>query len=203
MHKVGDGFQNNSNSSDILNAIDKNYGSEIYGLYTIGVSKDNNGLFNGITGFSPFSVVNADGFILPVNIINLKAYRSGPSVIVDWTSLNEVNVDHYEVERSATANQFSTLGSVKRKNTGGSIDYRYTDLQPLNGNNFYRIKAVDQDGMVTYSHVVSLNISGTAKPAITVYPNPVTTGSLNVMLNNLEKSRYSFFLRCPKYRSAV
>jgi hypothetical protein len=194
VHKVGNGFQNNSNLSDIQNAIGKNNGSEIYALYTIGVSKDNDGVYNGITSFSPFGVVNSEDIILPVNIINLKAYQSGSTVKVEWTSLNEVNIDHYEIERSADGIHFSTLANIRGKNFGRSLDYHYNDLQPFYSNNFYRIKAVDKDGSVTYTQIVNVRIGSIGKAAIAVYPSPVITGSFNVALSNLEKDRYNLVL---------
>jgi hypothetical protein len=191
VHKIGNSFQNNSNASDIQSAISRNNGSEIYALYTIGTSRDNDGVYAGITSFHRFSVVNANGIILPVNIINLKAYQQERVIKVDWLSLNEVNTDHYEIQRSADAIQFNTSGSIKAMNNSNSTQYRYTDVQPLSGNNFYRIKAFDRDGSVKYTQIVQVNFNNSGKMAISIYPNPVNTGSFTLMLNNLGVGRYN------------
>ena len=50
---------------------------EIYGQYTVGISKDVNGNADGINYFTRFSVINAGGVILPVKIVDFKAYPQG------------------------------------------------------------------------------------------------------------------------------
>ncbi len=49
--------------------------------------------------------------------------------------------------------------------------YSFTDATPLKGNNFYRLKQVDNDGKFTYSKVVSANFIATT--LIKISPNPV------------------------------
>ncbi len=64
-----------------------------------------------------------------------------------WTCLNEVNMDHYEMQRSADATEFITLGSVSALNNGKpSNNYSFYDGHPLQGDNYYRIKIVGKDG---------------------------------------------------------
>lgn len=44
-------------------------------------------------------------------------------------------------------------------------------MQPLHGNNYYCIKAIDKGGRATYSDTVFVNMSN-ERTATTVYPNP-------------------------------
>ena len=194
IHKLGNLFQNNSNLGDIKSNIGNSFGSELYGLYTTGVSKDNNGVANGINLFSPFSVVNANGIILPLTFINLKAYQSGSIVKVDWTSLTETNVIYYGMQRSANAVDFKIIGTLPATGNGTlRKDYTLPDLKPLQGKNYYRIKAVDKDGKTTYSNIALVNISN-GRSGITVSPNPIHGKQATVQFTNMEEGSYTVIL---------
>jgi hypothetical protein len=179
-----------SANGDVLNELPLTtwpYNHEIYCQYT-NVS-DPAGHPNGLSEFTRFSCGNSD-VILAVNIINITAYKQSSGVKVDWTSLYELDVDHYEVERSANGNNFITLGSVAALDNGLSINnYSFTDLLPLSGGNYYRIKAVSKDGSVKYTDIVLVNI-GAGKPGFAIYPNPVTNHLATVQISNLVAGKY-------------
>ncbi len=161
-------------------------------MYTKGISPDLNNNKNGIIGFYRFSIVNAASIILPVKLINFKAYQKSSAVHIDWTALNEINVDHYEVEKSVNGISFSMIGSVYVINNN-FVNYTKTDPSPLNGNNFYRIKAIDKNGAITYTSIVLVIICN-SKTSINIYPNPVQNKIVNIEFKNLPKVRYNFIL---------
>ncbi len=184
-------FINLSKNGDIQNFSGGAYDNkEVYAQYTF-----NSGLSltNGIQQFNRFSIVNPGDIILPVKIINLKAYQKGSGVQIDWTALNEVNVGHYEVERSTNAISFTSLGNVNALNNAASLNYSKIDPSPVNGNNFYRIKAVDKNGAITYTGIVPVNISN-GKSSVSVYPNPVQNRIVNVQFTNLPAGNYNLIL---------
>ncbi len=170
-----------------------NPGNEAYGQYTYGVSPDALGRKIGMTEFNRFTVGNKGSIILPVNIISFNAYQSGNKVLLKWTSLNEVDVDHYEVERSHNGSQFNTIGKVTARNSGTSAEYDFVDGQPFNSDNFYRIKAVDKNGSVSFTRIIRITLSGIV-PSITVYPNPVTDKRFTVQMNNVDAGIYHIVL---------
>jgi hypothetical protein len=98
---------------------------------------------------------------------------------ISWTSLTEVNVSKYVVEASANGKTFISKGSI---NAYGASQYSFTDLEPSVGVTYYRIKAIDRNGELTYSAIVSVKSVGIATEAFSVYPNPVQNKSLNVVL---------------------
>lgn len=98
---------------------------------------------------------------------------------VSWTSLSEINVSKYVVEASANGKTFIAKGSV---NAYGAKQYSYTDLEPSAGVTYYRIKAIDRNGEVTYSSIVSVKSNGIAAEGFSVYPNPVQNKAVNVVL---------------------
>lgn len=181
-------FINLSSAADIPNFIPSSDLTEIYGQYTVGISTN---LSDGITQFNRFSIVNPDAIILPVTITNVKAYQTGSQVRVEWTSLHEVNVDHYEVEKSTNAVNFGNIGNAAARNNGSmENNYFIADEHPVSGNNFYRIKIADKDGKSTYTIIVVVNISN-GKASISVMPNPVVNKQMLVQLNNVEAGNYA------------
>lgn len=128
---------------------------------------------------------------LPVDMLQLKAYRKENQVQVEWNTTNEQQVKQHIVERSADAKNFKQLTGVAAKNEAVN-QYAVTDVTPLNGNNYYRIKTVDVNGSVKYSSVVKVYMG--KEKDVQVYPNPVKGHVMNVEMNNMPAGNYSFEL---------
>ncbi len=95
---------------------------------------------------------------------NLQADVNESSVVLNWDIISEDDVLHYEIQRSPF---FETIGIVAASGIG---DYSFTDTAPMNGDNFYRIKAVRPDGVFDYSN--SVKASFPPKGDFVLYPNP-------------------------------
>ncbi|MFN9115435.1 MAG: T9SS type A sorting domain-containing protein, partial [Bacteroidota bacterium] len=159
----------------------------------VGVNGDNNGnsvTRTGVNTFSPFivAVLNTP---LPLKFGNISAARKKQVVNVQWEALSEDNVALYEVQKSSNGLSFNKAGVVNAlANTLPSYKYGWIDASPGNGNVFYRIKAVDNDGKYQYSSVVKVapeNPSG----GIKVYPNPVqANGRINLEAGVLSEGIY-------------
>jgi len=160
-------------------------GTEMYAQYTINGS---NHYSNGIIQFNRFSVVNPGNIILPVSFIDFTLQKENNAAHLKWTTANEINVSHYEAERSFDGFSFSSIGTVSAKNNISAVQYDFIDGQPLKGNGYYRIKAVDKNGSVKYTAILMLNFSGTA--SITIAPNPVRNHTATVQFNNAAKGSY-------------
>ena len=138
-----------------------------------------------------FVIIFKAGSILPVKLTEVKAYQKDKDIQIDWTAHNEINIDHYEVEKSITAQQFEKIGSVSpRGNNSTTVVYNLLDKNPVTGSNYYRIKIVEKSGAITYSAIVRVNI-GKGDGSISVYPNPVKGKVMNVQFNNLENGKYN------------
>ncbi len=193
-------FVNISSGSDTKNFIASANGTEIYGQYTYGVSPNNLGAVQGITTFNRFAVINSADYILPVNIISFKAWQQGTAVQLAWTALNEIDIDHYEVERSADARGFIILGNVAAKNTGSSADYNFADQKPNTGNNYYRIKVLDKNGAIYYTQIINVVISANGGASIAIYPNPVSNGRFTLQMTNMSAAKYNLLIHDAKGR---
>ncbi|MEO7209591.1 MAG: T9SS type A sorting domain-containing protein [Chitinophagaceae bacterium] len=192
---LNNGFISLAQGTDIINNIGAATNAEVYGQYTIGVSKHSNGLATGIDSFTRFSVVNPGAIVLPVTITDLKAAANGHVVDLTWTSLNEINIDKYTVERSGDAVNYIGLGNVTaRDNNEPENKYALTDSKPLNGSNFYRVKVWEKDGVTSYTNTVKINFSDNNPNGFRVYPNPVQNKHFTLDLNNMAAGKYTLIL---------
>jgi hypothetical protein len=179
-----------SHRSVANNLIGVAYNSETNAEYIAGST----GPTTQLPGYYKFAVGNFANIILPVSIINVRAYKSGNNINVEWSALHELNIDHYEVEHSSNGIAFAAIANTSANNNGSQQNnYTSTDAHPLNGNNFYRIKAIDKDGQVKYSSIVSVNMNSNYV-GIKVLPNPVNNRLMNIQLSNLPAGKYDLLL---------
>ncbi|MFZ1451240.1 MAG: S8 family serine peptidase [Ferruginibacter sp.] len=116
---------------------------------------------------------------LPVNLLTFEAVKQTKKVLLQWTTDNELNADKYMVERSADGINYIAIGTVPAYNNGNKNNYSFTDLQPLNGFNFYRLRMTDLDASFRNSPVRKVNFDNIGDD-FSIYPNPVTANRLFV-----------------------
>ena len=63
-----------------------------------------------------------------------------------------------------------------------ALNYSLNDEYPIAGNNYYRLKMIDNDGTFKYSDVILIKVEETKinNSIINIYPNP-TNGKLNIV----------------------
>lgn len=139
--------------------------------------------------------IGADEFSnpLPVVLVDFQGQKQGNANVLSWQTATEINSKGFELQRGVDGNTFSTLSFISSKAANGNssslLNYQSTDVQPLSGDNYYRLKLVDKDGSFAYSNIVLLK--GTQDNAVVaIYPNPVTD-KLNVMISSKENNKVS------------
>lgn len=91
---------------------------------------------------------------LPITWLYFKAGKSHEgSVVIEWAAENEMNNDHYTLERSNDGKLFSLMANIKAKKSGGS--YSYVDEAPY-AETYYRIKQTDVDGKCEYYKTIKV-----------------------------------------------
>ncbi|MBL0305629.1 MAG: T9SS type A sorting domain-containing protein [Chitinophagaceae bacterium] len=106
---------------------------------------------------------------LPLTILSFTGSRQNNDAVLQWRTVNEVSVSHFEVQRSFNGADFTKEGTV----TAGGTLYSLTDPGVFNTQPvvYYRLKSVDIDGRFTYSAI--LKLSRNENGLLTVFPNPV------------------------------
>jgi hypothetical protein len=138
--------------------------------------------------YNAASVVLLAHFPLPLHLLGFSGKINGDKAELEWKTENEENSSHFEIERSGNGNSFIKTGTVASLNTPGLHQYTYTDAQPLQGTNYYRLKQIDIDGKFNYSKIIVLNFE--ASRQIRFYPNPV----MDVMHFNLSSAEPGFVI---------
>jgi hypothetical protein len=141
-----------------------------------------------------FMVVFGPGTPLAIDAITIKAQAKNNGVEVDWQAKTETDMDHYEVEKSIDGANFSKQNTTAAiGNSTVPVNYGWFDVAPVKGNNFYRVKAFDKTGNIKYTSIVKVNI-GSAQPAISVVPNPISNNGFGLRLTDLDKGVYTLIL---------
>jgi Secretion system C-terminal sorting domain len=97
---------------------------------------------------------------IPVELTDFKAKLQNNTTLLTWQTASERNNKAFDIERSNNGTAFQTIGTVKGNGTTSApSDYTFTDENPVNGVNYYRLKQVDNDGKTTQSKVVSVVLS--------------------------------------------
>ena len=133
-------------------------------------------------------VVNAP---LPLNLLSFEAELDNKNTRLNWQTIDEKNVEHFEIQHSPNGKTFTPLNIVQAKN-GKEQTYLILDEKPYEGSNYYRLKIVDTDGRYQYSKIESVN--HTQKVAFKVFPNPVgKSPNLWIEANNNENFDFTLF----------
>jgi hypothetical protein len=139
-----------------------------------------------------FDIVFKQAIILPPLITSVEAALKDRDIQVDWSVIHEKNVEQYEVERSFDGVQFAKVSTTMALNKDSS-GYNWNDQFVLPGTYYYRIKLIEKTGKVQYSQAVKVLI-GNGKSLISIYPNPITNGIINLQFINQPGGKYGFRL---------
>ena len=128
---------------------------------------------------------NSDG-TLPVELVYFKVINESPVVNLNWVTASEENFDRFEIQRAAGSADFRTLGVVygSEQDSYELRNYQFSDESPVNGINYYRLKSIDLDGTFEYSDLQVVMVDN--PELIKIYPNPVSTGVLSILMNDAE-----------------
>lgn len=113
---------------------------------------------------------------LPISAIYVSGKQTINGIALNWNTVNETEVSHFWVEKSLDGKSFTallkvaSLSHIKKDNL-----YQAFDKNPIAGNNYYRIKAVDYNGDINTSLPFMAAFNLAASNLFNVYPNPTTT----------------------------
>lgn len=96
---------------------------------------------------------------VPLELVAFDGEARQNSITLTWKSTNEVNLSHFELERSVNGIDFTTLEHIQPQWTPSYNDYSYNDEGVKPGVLYcYRLKMVDLDGRFAYSGLIKKGI---------------------------------------------
>lgn len=109
---------------------------------------------------------------LPIELLEFNAEAVNErKVALTWTTVNEINNDYFEIERSRDGTTFNTIETIDGAgNSSITLHYNDFDEDPYNGVSYYRLKQTDFDGTYTYSDIRTVVFDDLS--FVNMYPNP-------------------------------
>jgi len=122
-------------------------------------------------------VITADPscVVLASNTVTLSGELAKTNVNLDWSVLQNQDVQFFTIERSIDGSHFTLVDIVNNQSpTSRYLGYKATDnVSGLNGSYvYYRIKVTNLNGAVQYTRTIRVALDG-ATAGITLSPNPV------------------------------
>ena len=138
-----------SATGSTLNYTDNSLANNATGYYYLDIT---NGSSRIIT--SPVWYTRNDLTVLPVKLGAFLVKKINNSVQINWSTQQESNSSHFNIERSVDGSNWNTIATVAAAgNSSNTINYLAYDNAPLKGTNYYRLKLVDRDGRNEFSPV--------------------------------------------------
>ncbi len=146
-----------------------------------------------VNGFSGF-IVQTLTTPLPLQLLSFYAAKQNNDVALNFTTENEQDCSHFNIERSTDGINFTAAGTLAARNLTSKQQYQYIDANALTvfaavPKLYYRLNMVDIDGSFTYSSVQVVNLQQTS--VINIYPNPAK----DVLHLQLQNNRRNLKLR--------
>ena len=143
-------------------------------LFTLNfiVKKNVVGYNSVVLSNTPTPVQIADSLsVTPVLLKSFSSYYNAGCANLSWSTVTELNVANYMVQRSVNGTDFVTVKTIPALNKFTSTTYSYSDAISTIGNLYYRLLMVDRNGTFTCSKIVMVKI-GTGYTC-SLSPNPV------------------------------
>ena len=134
--------------------------------------------------------------VATTNFTIISATRNTDKTItVNWGTQNETAVTNYTVEHSNDGINFTAIATESPSaNNGTNPSYSKVDANATLNRNWYRIKATNISGSIKYSPIAMVNeiieTPVTQEPKMSIYPNPVVDGKVNLHLDNQPQGNY-------------
>uniref|UniRef100_UPI00373FD641 choice-of-anchor Q domain-containing protein n=1 Tax=Pedobacter arcticus TaxID=752140 RepID=UPI00373FD641 len=107
--------------------------------------------------------------VLPVTLTSFTVSKQVNKALIQWQTAIETRNKEFVVSRSADGLNFTALNTIVAK--GNNSSYNYSDFNPFNGANYYRLQQQDLDGKIATFGIKVLRFDLSASN-VSVYPNP-------------------------------
>ncbi|MDZ7880491.1 MAG: PKD domain-containing protein [Saprospiraceae bacterium] len=121
---------------------------------------------------------NLNFAILPLELLNFNGNTEGGKNVLKWQTEHEMDVSHFDIERSFDGLFFEKIGELKALNKNSF--YTFTDNFDLSPITYYRLKINELDGKFVFSKTISIEKAPSAGlGAVKIYPS-LTSGLLTI-----------------------
>lgn len=110
---------------------------------------------------------------LPVQLTSFDGYQENNTVMLEWTTMSEINNQYFELEHSMDGFSFKSVATIDGYgNSNVAQAYSYAHTTAEQGINYYRLKQVDTDHTTTYLKMIAISYNQSTNTKLSCYPNP-------------------------------
>lgn len=129
---------------------------------------------DGISSLPLGEVLLAASSALPLTWGTASILREGASIKIKWTTSQERDVSHFDVERSSDAAAWRiAITGIPARNQLTETRYEATDRPGNPGRLYYRVRQTDNDGRYTFSRIL-VAPGENEQGSIFITPNPAS-----------------------------
>lgn len=123
---------------------------------------------------------------LPVELVDFSVdyldKNSGNQIDISWETISEYKSDYFDIEHTTDGENFTSIGRVQAAGFSSEFkSYHLIHRTPARGENYYRIRQVDNDGREEIYPPKSIYVKGNHAVLETI-PNP-SNGEFDVVAN--------------------
>lgn len=143
------------------------------GVINIAPGQKLNGIDAGIKGLN---------VVLPITLISFDAEKIGKKVMLQWKTVEIIDVQQYQVQHSTDGIHFYTINSVAATGNSAINSYSFVHENVQWGNQYYRLKIINRNTATQYSTVklIAFNMDDN----VVLYPNPANTSITIALAKN-------------------
>jgi hypothetical protein len=130
------------------------------------------------------------GLPLPIKIEYFTGKKIGNTHKLDWkvVPVNTAN-GTIVLENSPDGISFKNIYTVTATALQMQQPFSYTNEKPLSGINYYRIKLIDDNGIINYSNIVALTNINVGIDMLSIAPNPTINGKFKLNITSSESTK--------------
>jgi hypothetical protein len=131
---------------------------------------------------------------LDIKLIDFNAIVTrNKNVQLNWKAVTDNDSKGFEIERSIDEQIWESIAWKNKNEIALNVDYNYTDIQPLEGRSYYRLKMVEKNGTSKYSNIKWVYLDQVRK-SILITPNPVNNNA-SISFTGINNSTAKLIIR--------
>lgn len=167
--------------------------TSIGGAYTGTVPATGTLTSTATASFNNDFTIGSIAVILPLQLIEFNGQKSGSGNLIKWAVTNEVNINEYELQRSSDGVNFYRINNQPAVNRNNISYYSYSDKATLNVRMFYRLMYTDNNGLLKYSNIITVDPENMHNGMFYVIGNPFQD-KIAIYVGNNYKGKYNYTL---------
>lgn len=152
---------------------------------------------NALNVFGPsnkyFTLASSDALQnpLPTTVLSFTGMRTGNGIVLSWETAAPWLPAYFELQSSATGNNFTTLAVIDA--VANQTSYQYTDKRKINIVQFYRLKITEIDGSAFYAGDITVMPDAGSVKDIKLLPSAVTRNA-SLLINTAEPANLQIMI---------